>query len=165
MKKKKSVKKKKQAITKKRQPVKKQITKPLILKLIYILMFIFTAFLLISGISLISNANLVTEQLTQIALEEGMPEIIELISPQTFITAGIILIIISVIMFILAFYLRKTKKWAKITTIILSIFVLIISLLSLTQGNTSLFNILSLIISALIASYLLFNRQVKIAFT
>ena len=75
---------------------------------------------------------------------------------------GIVLIILGVIYFFIGRGLWKGKNWARIVESVFSVLGLILSLSSLFSGN--FFSIFSILINGLIAWYLLFNKNVLIAF-
>ena len=73
--------------------------------------------------------------------------------------SGIFLIVLSPILFFTARGLRKKKKWARTLAIIISLFGVVGSLLSLVQG--SLRSVLSLGLWGIMIFYLMFDKEVK----
>ena len=76
---------------------------------------------------------------------------------------GVIFIVLGVVEFFVARGLWKGQNWARVITIIFSIFGLIFGLISLVGGG--LFGIIEIVIDLIIGGYLIFNNNVKVFFS
>ncbi len=124
-------------------------------KVISILTYIGFALLLLAGIAFIVGGSFAETLLPDLA-EAGIVK-----AGAVFI--GIVLILFAVLNFFIARGLWKGHNWARITTVIFLALAFIGDLMSLIGGNFS--SIIALIIYGLIGYYLLFNKDVKKAFS
>lgn len=134
---------------------------PVLAKLISILVFIYTAFTLILGVILLiagiagSTVFSLEELATQIVNNPLESYIIQyfLIS---IILAGIVFFALGVLEFLIARGLWRGRNWARITMIVLMTVGFISAILA--------FDIITMILTLLIGSYLLLNKDVKKAY-
>ena len=75
------------------------------------------------------------------------------------ILVGIFFIVLSVIFFFISKGLKKGKKWARISAIIIFLIGFASSILGIISGGLE--SILSLVATGIIVQYLLFNKKIK----
>lgn len=120
-------------------------------KIISVLFYIGAVLFLISGILSMAGIGL--------PAETGVPQL----GRGFEIFGGILSIALSVFVFFVGFGLWKGRRWAWITAIVLSCIGILTSLIGLIGGGVG--NLIGLIIYAFIGGYLLFNKEVKKAFS
>ncbi len=130
---------------------------PLGVKIISILYYILAVALVILGIGLLLGAGFISSLVSEIP-------VIQTLGAGLFVFAGIILILLSVLIFLLARGLWKGKSWARIVVIVLSAVGAFQSLMGIMQGDiaNSVFN---LAVNLIIFFYFLLNKNVRKAFS
>jgi len=126
---------------------------PLGIKIIAVIYYIATVFYL--GIALISffKSGLISK----------IPDFATIITPRISILFGITFLLLSILSFFIARGLFKFQKWARIVLIIFSVVNIIGGIFSIIEGNLT--SSINLVFNLVIASYLLFNKKVKSAFS
>ncbi|MBS3074316.1 hypothetical protein J4447_02550 [Candidatus Pacearchaeota archaeon] len=121
---------------------------PTLVKVIAVLYYIGAVLFVLAGIMMIAGAGAT-------GLMAFMP-FYSIFGAGLLIIGAIIFIAVGVLEFFVGRGLWQGRNWARITAIVLAVLGLISALIS--------FSILSIIIDALIAGYLLFSKDVKAAF-
>lgn len=147
------------------------LLKPLVpkgVKLISILGYLLTAFLFVIGIIILSIGIMLTIGISSL----GSSSILNQFSGLIFnvmkdfsIVIGIILIIISVIIFLISLFLWKGRNWARWIIIIASGLSVIFTLMLIVSGEYgNFFYLFGFVFNLIVSSYLLFSKKVKEAF-
>ena len=129
---------------------------PVGVKVIAVLYYIGAVLGLIFGILFIAGSGSISSIETQIP---GLSAL----GASLFIVAGIILIALGVLGFFIGRGLWKARHWARIVAIIFACLGTVLGILGVIQGAIAQ-NIIGLIISVIIAGYLIFSNKVKEAF-
>lgn len=129
-------------------------------KAVAILYYIFSVLLLIGGILSFFAARALSNPNSVLLAGSQIPGLSA--SAGSFITGGILMIVLSVFIFFVARGLQKRMRWARIAAIVLSCLGVLTGLFSILQGKVT--TILSIAFHAAIGSYLLFSTQAKSAF-
>ena len=122
-------------------------------KIISVLYYIGAAFELIFGILLFVGSG---------ALKTKVP-FLAFLGPFLIIGA-VILIGIAVLSFFVGRGLWKAQKWSRIVAIVFAVLGVLLAVVGMVQGQIAS-NVVSLVISAAVGGYLLFNGDVKSAFS
>ena len=121
-------------------------------KVISVLYYIAAIVFLILGIGLIIGSSSIGESFPMFEVLAGF-----------LIIGGIVSIAIAILFFFVGRGLWKTKNWARITAIVISVLSIIGAIMGMVQGDIG-GNIISLIIHLIIGGYLLFSKSVKKSF-
>ena len=122
-------------------------------KIIAILNYIGAGFLALFGLLSLIGAGMFASVLSEIPL-------LGMLGGGLFIVASIILIALAVLLFFIGRGLWKGQKWARIIEIFSAAVGIIMTLVSIINGQI-LGNLFNLAINCLIGGYLLFNVKVK----
>tara|TARA_Y100000310_G_C20257429_1_gene612020 strand:- start:191 stop:592 length:402 start_codon:yes stop_codon:yes gene_type:complete len=127
---------------------------PMGVKVISILYYIGTAFLLVFGLLAIFGAGFITSLL---------PTMVDFtIGPGLFVFVGLVLVAFAVLSYFIARGLWHGKNWARIIVIVFAAFGLLNAFTTLSQGLAG--GISSIVINLLIGGYLAFDKNVRKAF-
>tara|TARA_Y100000310_G_C20274525_1_gene619606 strand:- start:52 stop:498 length:447 start_codon:yes stop_codon:yes gene_type:complete len=142
------------------QPIPTEVKQsaPVGVKVIAVLYYISAVLGIIFGLLLLVGAGTIGTIVSQSPFFEALG------AAWLFVIAGIIMIGLSVFGFFIGRGLWKARPWARIVAIILTALGILIAVILIIQGDLK-DNILSLVINSIIAGYLLFNNNVKQAFT
>jgi len=141
----------KKAIKKEKKEVKSST--PLGVKIISVFYYLGAALMIILGVTFLFGGGILAANL---GLSGG-------IFTGLAVVAAILTIAFAVLFFFIAKDLWRTKNWARIAVIVLSVIGLLSSISNI--GKTPGSSIFNLLLNALIGGYLLFNRNVKKAFS
>lgn len=132
---------------------------PVGVKIIAVLNYIGAVILLLAGIAILFGVG----SLGRLEYSGAIPGIGTWVAGLGIVLA-IILIALAVLCFFIGRGLWKGQNWARILEIVFSVIGLILAIIGMVQGNITS-NIVSLVVSALIGGYLLFSKDVKLAFS
>jgi|GEM_PF-5213041 len=119
---------------------------------------IISIIILISGIvSLLAGVVMLGLYFATPVIPDGL-SFMTYLSPVILIL-GIILMIFAIFRFIVFSALRKGRKWAYVLVLVIEILSLLVALINIIMGNYAV--TLSLLISAIIVSYLIFSKKVR----
>lgn len=125
-------------------------------KIISVLYYIGSIFGIIFGVLFLVGAK---------TIEGAEIPILGFFGAELFILGGVTLIISSIIGFFIGRGLWKGQNWARVVAIIFAILGILFIVVAMAQGQTPDGNIVTLIIDVVIAGYLLFSKNVKLAFS
>ncbi len=142
---------------------KKYDDAPTTIKVISILYYIAAALFVFMGLVIIIGSKPMASSIVTSNPGMGLDSIPLGALATIVIVIGVVMLGISVFCFFIGRGIWRTKKWARITAIILSILGIISAVFSIFIGFKYT-QIISLIIDIFIAVYLLFSKEAKIAF-
>lgn len=155
--------------TEKSETREKGISKktPIIVKIISVFYWITSLIFALFGIILVIFSNLIVSTINSSDMSSYMdaldPNVLSILTPGFFIGIGVFFIILCVLLSLLGRGLWKLKPWARITAIVLSIFMVIYEIYSMII-YFAFGQIIWLLIYGAIGYYLLFNEEAKKSF-
>ena len=128
---------------------------PVGVQIISIFAYIVSALLIFMGIIFIIYGTSFSDVLIDVLGEYG---------PGIVIVLGVLLLGLGILGIFVGIGLWRRKNWARITTIVILILLIVSSLYGLFAGGGIARNIITILISAVIGAYLTFSKEAKEAF-
>jgi hypothetical protein len=159
-------------MAKKRRVVSKKVERaaPTGVKIISVLEYISSAVFILMGVLLLIVGIVINADPTKIQLPNevlsnfpDMGSFLVYLGP-LLIALGVVLMLLSILSFFVAYGLWKGKNWARIMEIVFSVFFFVSAFFSLFRGENFgdfFSSLLNLVFSGAIGGYLLFNKKAK----